>query len=73
MKDLLDHPRPACFDTAPFRDTQRYEGSLSLQMFRARGPYFMGCQRPQADDPSTPTDTHRGALNLIKTDCEDLR
>lgn len=54
MKDLLDQPRPACFDTAPFRDTQRYEGSLSLQMFHARGPYFIGCQRPQADDPSAP-------------------
>lgn len=73
MKDLLDHPRPACFDTAPFRDTQRYEGSLALQMFHARGPYFMGCQRPQADDPSSPRDTNLGDRNVIKTDCEEPR
>ena len=70
LKELVDFPRPACFDTAPFRDTQEYEASLYGRLFRARGAHFMGCQNAQADDPSSPRDTSRGDQGLNKTDCE---
>jgi hypothetical protein len=50
----LDWPRPKCFDTAPFRD-QPYNDSQYIQIFKARGDYFMGCKNPQATDPSAPT------------------
>ncbi len=46
----LDFDRPQCFDTAPFRDTQSYQRSLYIRMFRQRGRYFMGCQRSQVDE-----------------------
>jgi len=51
----LDNELPRCFDTAPFRDHQSYDDSLYLQIFKARGEYFLGCKRSQADDPSSPT------------------
>jgi len=44
LGDRLDAPQPRCFDTAPFRDTQEYAASLSAQMYRMRGPRFMGCR-----------------------------
>ncbi|MCE9672741.1 pilus assembly protein [Myxococcus stipitatus] len=52
MRDLLDHDRPDCFDTAPFRDEMSYEKSAYIQLFQARGPNFMGCRAAMADDPS---------------------
>ena len=48
--EVLDFDRPQCFDTAPFRDTQSYDRSLYLRMFRQRGLYFMGCAQPQVDE-----------------------
>jgi hypothetical protein len=48
---LLDHPKQRCYDTAPFRDRKSYDGQY-IQMFEARGKYFMGCQLPMADDPT---------------------
>jgi hypothetical protein len=53
---LLDSDRPRCFDTAPFRDQASYEDSLYIQMFLARGGWFMGCKNAQADDPSSTDD-----------------
>jgi hypothetical protein len=50
----LDHERPRCFDTAPFRDHQDMDDSLYLRIFKARGEYFMGCKKAQAEDPSSP-------------------
>jgi hypothetical protein len=44
LGDRLDAPQPRCFDTAPFRDAQEYGASLPAQMYRMRGPYFMGCR-----------------------------
>ncbi|MCP3098574.1 pilus assembly protein [Myxococcus sp. K15C18031901] len=55
MRDLLDHDRPDCFDTAPFRDEMSYEKSAYIQLFQARGPHFMGCKKAMADDPSDGT------------------
>jgi hypothetical protein len=49
----LDWPRPKCFDTAPFRD-QPYDKSQYIQIFKARGEYFMGCKNAEAADPSAP-------------------
>jgi len=49
----IDWPRPTCFDTAPFRD-QPYDKSQYIQIFKARGEYFMGCKNAQAADPSAP-------------------
>ena len=49
----LDSDRPRCFDTAPFRDQASYQDSLYIQMFIARGNWFMGCKHAQADDPSS--------------------
>ncbi|HME91512.1 MAG TPA: pilus assembly protein, partial [Myxococcaceae bacterium] len=65
----LDGPRPDCFDTAPFRDQSRYEDSLYLRMFGARGGWFMGCKNPGADDPSAPSDSSSGD-QAQKVDCE---
>jgi hypothetical protein len=41
-----------CFDTAPFRDTHAFNDALNVQVFRSRGPWFMGCRNAQADDPT---------------------
>jgi hypothetical protein len=60
---LLDHDRPDCFDTAPFRDTISYDDSLYLKMFEARGEHFMGCKNPMADDPSAPPGTQEATQN----------
>jgi hypothetical protein len=49
----IDWPRPTCFDTAPFRD-QPYDKSQYIQIFKARGDFFMGCKNAQAADPSAP-------------------
>lgn len=73
LKGLVDYRRPMCFDTAPARDTQAYASSLYLRMFAARGPYFMGCQRAQAGDPSSPRDRDRGDRDLRRVDCEVSR
>ncbi|HEX8823657.1 MAG TPA: TadE family protein [Archangium sp.] len=43
-----------CFDTAPFRDTAAYAGSLYARIFEARGEHFMGCKKAMADMPNTP-------------------
>ena len=48
----LDSDRPSCFDTSPFRDQARYQDSLYIKLFESRGPWFMGCKRAQADNPS---------------------
>lgn len=64
----LDHERPACFDTAPFRDQARYEDSLYLRIFAARGPFFMGCKRAQADNPASDRDASNGDESP-KVDC----
>ena len=64
----LDEPRPDCFDTAPFRDQSRYEDSLYLRMFEARGSWFMGCKSFGADDPSAPADSSSGD-EARKVDC----
>ncbi|QSQ25044.1 pilus assembly protein [Pyxidicoccus parkwayensis] len=52
--ELLDHERPDCFDTAPFRDEMTYGNSNYIKVYKARGEYYMGCKRPMADDPSDP-------------------
>lgn len=49
----IDWPRPTCFDTAPFRD-QPYDKAQYIQIFKARGDYFMGCKNAEAADPSAP-------------------
>ncbi|MFP2931777.1 TadE/TadG family type IV pilus assembly protein [Pyxidicoccus sp. 3LG] len=54
MRGLLDHERPDCFDTAPFRDEMTYGNSNYIKLFQARGEFFMGCKRAMADDPSDP-------------------
>ena len=64
----LDHDRPACFDTAPFRDQASYQDSLYVRLFQARGPFFMGCKRAQADDPASDRDTS-GGDQAPKVDC----
>ena len=64
----LDHDRPACFDTAPFRDQASYQDSLYVRLFQARGPFFMGCKRAQADDPASDRDTSDGD-EAPKVDC----
>lgn len=52
--ELVDHDRPDCFDTAPFRDEMTYGNSNYIKLFNARGAFFMGCKRAMADDPSAP-------------------
>jgi hypothetical protein len=49
----IDWPRPTCFDTAPFRD-QPYDKAQYIQLFKARGDYFLGCKNAEAADPSAP-------------------
>ena len=66
---LVDHERPACFDTAPFRDQAKYEDSLYVRLFEARGSWFMGCKHSGADDPASPRDVSRGDRSP-KVDCE---
>ncbi len=68
----IDWPRPTCFDTAPFRD-QPYDKSQYIQIFKARGDYFMGCKNAEAADPSAPksaeaTSGDESKANAI--DCE---
>lgn len=48
----MDHPRRRCFDTAPFRDTSDFDDSQYRMIYQARGPFFMGCKKAQADNPS---------------------
>lgn len=48
----LDVDRRKCYDTAPFRDTSRYGESQYREIFRARGAFFMGCKKAQADNPA---------------------
>lgn len=43
----LEGNGPSCFDSAPFRDTQKYRDSLYGQMFDARGPYDSARKSPQ--------------------------
>jgi hypothetical protein len=58
----LDSDRPKCFETAPFRDQASYDDSLYVQLFLARGGWFMGCKNAQADDPSAGRETgNRGS------------
>lgn len=52
--ELLDHERPDCFDTAPFRDEMTYGNSNYIKVYKARGEFYMGCKRAMADDPSAP-------------------
>lgn len=52
--ELVDHDRPDCFDTAPFRDEMTYGDSNYIKVFNARGEFYMGCKRAMADDPSAP-------------------
>lgn len=52
--ELVDHDRPDCFDTAPFRDEMTYGDSNYIKVFNARGAFYMGCKRAMADDPSAP-------------------
>ncbi|WP_425334809.1 TadE/TadG family type IV pilus assembly protein [Myxococcus stipitatus] len=67
MRSLLDHERPDCFDTAPFRDEMTYENSNYIKVFKARGEFFMGCKRAMADDPSDP-DAQQEATNKDEQD-----
>src|SRR5260370_1266362 len=46
---VLDSDRSRCFDTAPFRDQASYDDSLYIQMFLARGGWFMGCKDAQCE------------------------
>jgi hypothetical protein len=68
----LDYPRPKCFDTAPFRDVPYNSPPKYMQIFQARGDYFMGCKNPQAEDPSAPTstDSTKGDKNTNVVNCE---
>jgi hypothetical protein len=49
LSSKLDHQRPKCFDTSPFRDQAKYDDSLYIQMFKSRGDWFMGCKHPEAE------------------------
>jgi hypothetical protein len=66
-----DWPRPTCFDTAPFRD-QPYDRSQYINIFKARGDFFMGCKNAQAEDPSAPTSASstQGDKNTHVVNCE---
>jgi hypothetical protein len=68
----LDWPRPKCFDTAPFRDVPYNSPPQYMQIFQARGEFFMGCKNPQAEDPSAPTsaDSTKGDKNTNVVNCE---
>jgi hypothetical protein len=65
----LDWPHPRCFDTAPFRDVEQYDKSLYVQMFKARGPHFMGCLNGQADDPTSTGAANGGDTSNDHTPC----
>jgi hypothetical protein len=65
----LDWPHPRCFDTAPFRDVEQYDKSLYVQMFKARGPSFMGCPNGQADDPTSARSANDGDTSNDHTPC----
>ncbi len=67
----LDHERPKCFDTAPFRDNT-YANAQYIKIFQARGDHFMGCKNAQAEDPSAPTSTDatQGDENTNVVNCE---
>lgn len=74
---VLDYPRLKCYDTAPFRDRMEYGtanggGSQYMQMFIARGQFFMGCVQPQADDPGAdnlPASVTQGDKNTRRVAC----
>jgi hypothetical protein len=68
----VDHSRGRCYDTLPFRDQAEYDDALSIQQFKARGQYFLGCQQPMADDPTVSgfPDSSAGDLNTQKVSCE---
>ncbi|MBK7858359.1 MAG: pilus assembly protein [Archangiaceae bacterium] len=67
----LDHPWRKCYDTAPFRDQAAYAESMPVAQLKQRGPYFMGCQQPQADDAALADVSRlRGDLNRRKVSCE---
>lgn len=69
--DRLGADGPQCFDTAPFRDTQKFADSLYGQVYARRGAYFMGCPLPEADDPSAPIQRDTGDSNGIASGCEE--
>jgi hypothetical protein len=68
----LDWPRPKCFDTAPFRDVPYNSPPHYMQIFQARGEFFMGCKNAQAEDPSAPQSTSatKGDKNTNVVNCE---
>jgi hypothetical protein len=68
----LDWPRPKCFDTAPFRDVPYNSPPQYMQIFQARGDFFMGCKNAQAEDPSAPTSgqSTQGDKNTNVVNCE---
>jgi len=66
---LLDWSLPRCFDTAPFRDVNNYADSRYVQLFRARGPNFMGCPNAQADDPTSVRLANPGDQSQDRTAC----
>ncbi len=69
----IDHPGRRCFDTAPFRDTSNYDDSQYRAVFQARGRYFMGCKRAEADNPAeagAPAHSDKDQHNK-KYSCED--
>jgi hypothetical protein len=68
----LDWPRPKCFDTAPFRDVPYNSPPQYMQIFQARGDFFMGCKNAQAEDPSAPnsTESTKGDKNTNVVNCE---
>jgi len=66
---VLDWNLPRCFDTAPFRDVNAYANSLYVQMFQARGPFFMGCPNAQADDPTSSAPPNQGDSSRDQTPC----
>jgi Flp pilus assembly protein TadG len=69
----LDSLRNKCYDTAPFRDQVAYNSSEYIQMFQARGAFFMGCILAEADDPSADTVANSvtvGDRNNRKIGCE---
>lgn len=68
----LDKDRPKCFDTAPFRDVPYNSPPQYMQIFQARGDFFMGCKNAQAEDPSAPTSaaSTKGDKNTNVVNCE---
>ena len=68
---VIDWERLKCYDTAPFRDTWTYSDSEYLEVFRARGPNFMGCEQPQADNPAEAHGTYADDENATPLECLD--